>query len=191
MEGNLLGVSIFSLLFGYFTTKLPEKQFTIIFDFFTAILDVIMEITKFIIKFLPMGVFGLIGYTISQTGFHALYTAGIFFFFAFSGLLIYVVLFLVPLLLFEGISPLQHFKTVSPALITALSTSSSAATVPVTMESLEIDGGIPNRIVSFVIPLGTTVNLTAAAFYCSFTSLFLSFLFFLDLEWWLAFLQAA
>jgi Na+/H+-dicarboxylate symporter len=75
---------------------------------------------------------------------------------------------------FAGRSPVKLFKTVAPALLTAFSTSSSSATLPVTMDNLESRAGVPNRYTSFVLPLGATVNMNGTALYECMAAIFIA-----------------
>jgi Na+/H+-dicarboxylate symporter len=73
-----------------------------------------------------------------------------------------------------GLSPFRHFRAMAPALITAFSTSSSAATLPITIDCVEKRAGVSNRICSFVVPLGTTINLSGSALYECIAALFIA-----------------
>src|SRR5262249_38318651 len=101
-----------------------------------------------------------------STGLETLISLAYFFFAVVLGLFLYSCV-LLPILLkgIAGINPIQHFKAMIPALFTAFSTSSSAATLPVTFECMEKRAGISNKICSFTLPLGTSFNMAATALY--------------------------
>jgi Na+/H+-dicarboxylate symporter len=112
---------------------------------------------------------------IATTGMDSVTSAAWYFFTAVASLLIYGFV-VVPLLLIvvARVNPIQHFRAMSPALFTAFSTSSSAATLPITMECVEKRAGVSNRICSFSIPLGTSLNMSGGALFMSVASLFIS-----------------
>ena len=134
-----------------------------------------MKMTHLVMKALPIGVFGLVAKVIATTGFESITSAAVYFLTVIASLLFYS-LVVIPILLvgFGGVNPLQYFRAISPALFTAFSTSSSAATLPITMECVEKRAGVSNRICSFTIPLGTSLNMSGGALYMSIASLFIA-----------------
>lgn len=181
-SGQMLGIILFCMLFGYFTTKTENPA--IILDFFQGVFQVMMQITHLILKALPFGVFGLVAKAIATTGFSTLGSIAYFFGTVLLALAFY--LFVVLSILLQGIAkvnPLTHLKNMLPALITAFSTSSSAATLPITLECVEKNAGVPNRIASFVLPLGTSINLSGSFLYVSVAVLFIAEAYGLPLPW--------
>lgn len=174
-EGEMLGLIFFSILFGYFMTRLEHEAAEPLFRFWDGLLQVMMKMTGWVMAFAPIGVFGLVAETIVRTGFGA---AGPLAVFALTvmGALAFHALVTVPVLvkLLARVSPVWLYKAVSPALLTAFSTASSSATLPVTMECLEKNVGVSNKISSFVLPLGATVNMNGTALYECVAAMFLA-----------------
>lgn len=174
-QGQMLGLIFFSLLFGFFLSKIEEKPAAILLGFWQGIFQVMMKITHLVMKALPIGVFGLVAKVVATTGFEAITSVTLFFVTVVIGLFIYALVALPLLLYFVGrINPLLHFKAMAPALFTAFSTSSSAASLPITIECVEKRAGISNRICSFTIPLGATLNLSGTALYICVAVLFIT-----------------
>lgn len=174
-EGQMLGIIFFCVLFGYFMTRLEHEYAEPLMKFWTGIFQVMMHITEWVMKFAPIGVFGLVAKVVAKTGFDA---AGPLVAFAMVILLSLAIHTLVtlPLLLryVARIRPFRYLKLMSPAMLTAFSTASSSATLPVTMECVEEAAKVPNRISSFVLPLGATVNMNGTALYECGAVLFLA-----------------
>jgi proton glutamate symport protein len=113
---------------------------------------------------LPLGVFALVAKTVAAIGLESITSVGYFFFTVLLGLTVYMFIALPILLKFIAkVSPIAHIKAMAPALITAFSTTSSAATLPVTLECVEKKIGVSNRIASFMLPLGSSVNLAGSS----------------------------
>lgn len=182
-QGQILGVIVFSLLFGFFITKIEEKQGQLILSLWQAIFQIMMKITQLIMKALPIGVFGLIAKVIASTGIESITSVALFFVTVLIGLFSYAFIAL-PLLLFSltKINPLAHYRAIAPALLTAFSTSSSAASLPITIECVEKKIGVSNRICSFIIPLGASLNPSGSALYQCSAVLFIAQSYGLDLS---------
>ena len=171
-EGYMLSIIFFAILVGFFTTRVGEKPRVLIVDVLNAILDVIMKITMFIIRFTPLGVFSIIAKVISQQinigndVSEIIGSMGIYFLTVLAGLLIHGFVTLPLMLKFMGrVKPFKHLKNMSTVILTAFSTSSSNATLPLTMETVETKSGVSNKIASFTLPLGATINMNGTALY--------------------------
>jgi Na+/H+-dicarboxylate symporter len=165
---QLLSVILFALLFGFFITKVPDKPRQMLTGFFNAVFEVMMKVTFFIIRFTPFGIFGLVAEKIApHKDVAALFQSlGIYMLVVMIGLIIHGAIFLPLIIRFVGrINPLKHFNAVKSALLTAFSTSSSNATLPLTIQSVENNAGVSNKISSFTLPLGATVNMNGTALY--------------------------
>ncbi len=174
-HGEMLGIVVFSLLFGYFMTKIDAQPSSILYQFWQGVLQTMMKITQFIMKALPIGVFALIAKTTSTVGIETLQSLAYFVLAVVLGLMVYICLLLPLLLKFvAGTNPIHHYKAMAPALLTAFSTSSSAATLPVTFECMEKRVGISNRICSFTLPLGSSFNMAGTALYVCMAALFVA-----------------
>jgi len=165
-NGQLLGIITFSLLFGFFVTRLPEKQRLFQQNFWDSTQSVLLRLTNFIIAFAAPGVFGLVTPILIRTGFELFQPLLLFFVTALLALALHFFVAL-PLLLkyFGRIAPARHYRAMAPVLLTAFSTSSSASTLPLTMETVEEKAGVSNRVASFTLPLGATVNMDGTALY--------------------------
>jgi Na+/H+-dicarboxylate symporter len=174
-EGQMLGLIFFSILFGYFMTHLQHDYAEPLFKFWNGVFHVMMKMTELIMKFAPIGVFGLIAAVIAETGFAAARPLAIFALAVVAALLLHSVITLPLLLRFIGrVKPFATMRAMSPALLTAFSTSSSSATLPVTMDTLEEKVGVSNDVSSFVLPLGATVNMNGTALYECAAAVFLA-----------------
>jgi len=165
-NGQLLGVITFSLLFGFFISKIPEEHRLTQTNFWTSAQEVMLKLTNFIIAFAPIGVFGLVAPIMIRTGFGLFMPILTFFGTVLLALALHFFVALPLMLKFlGGITPFQHYKAMSPVLLTAFSTASSASTLPVTMETVEEKAGVSNKVASFTLPLGATVNMDGTALY--------------------------
>ncbi len=180
-EGKILPIIFFSILLGYFITKVDDKPKLVLTNFFNAFFEAIMKMTMFIIKFTPLGILGIVAKVVADQAddSSALIAMG-----GHLGMyLVTVVLALgvhfgitLPLILkfFGKVNPINHLKAMRTPLLTAFSTSSSSATLPLTMEAVEHKSGVSNKITSFVLPLGATVNMDGTALYESVVVLFIA-----------------
>lgn len=174
-DGQMLGLIFFSLLFGFFMTKIEEPYAESQYKFWQGLFQVMMKITDWVMKFAPLGVFGLVAKVVASTGFSAIVPLAWFFFSVLAGLAVHFLLVLPAMLYFVGrVNPMLHYRAMAPALLTAFSTSSSAATLPLTMECVEKNAGVSNRTSSFVLPLGATVNMDGTALYECVAAMFIA-----------------
>jgi len=174
-DGQMLGLIFFSLLFGFFMTRIEEPYAESQYKLWNGLFQVIMKITDWVMKFAPIGVFGLVAKVVAGTGFAAIVPLAWFFFSVLAGLAVHFLLVLPALLYFVGrVNPMRHYRAMAPALLTAFSTSSSAATLPLTMECVEKNAGVSNRTSSFVLPLGATVNMDGTALYECVAAMFIA-----------------
>jgi len=174
-RGEMLGLIVFCLLFGYFMAQIENEYAQTMFKFWNGIFQVMMKMTEWVMRFAPIGVFGLVARVVASTGFDAAAPLLIFTGAVLLALAIHSLVTL-PLLLklIAGVSPTRLYRALSPALLTAFSSASSSATLPVTMECIEKKAGVSNRISSFVLPLGATVNMNGTALYECSAALFLA-----------------
>ncbi|MBW2528181.1 MAG: dicarboxylate/amino acid:cation symporter [Deltaproteobacteria bacterium] len=182
-EGRLLPLLIFCVLFGGVLTTMSGPTRDTLQRFFDGLYQVMMKITDLVILLTPFGVFFLLLRTMAIHGTDPFASIGLFGLTVVSGLLIHAVVVLPLLLRFLGrTSPVALFKAVAPALLTAFSTCSSSATLPVTIDCATRRGGIPKRIVNFIVPLGATVNMDGTALYEAVAALFVAQAYGMDLS---------
>lgn len=174
-EGQLLGLIAFSLLFGFFISRLPDDLAGSQRRFWRGVYEVMSQITRLVMRFAPVGVFALVAAVIARTGWDALRPLAVFFCAVLLGLLAHALITLpLVLRLVARVSPLRHFQAMNPALLTAFSTSSSAATLPVTLDCMERRAGVSKRVTGFVLPIGANVNTDGTALYECAAALFIA-----------------
>lgn len=163
VEGNMLQIILFALLTGIVLATLGEKTNTIA-SFFLQMNDCMMEMTNIIMKFAPYGVFCLITKTFAEIGFHAMLPLLKYIIAVYIALVLHcVVVYLLLLKGFTKLNPIIFIKKFFPVMGFAFSTASSNATIPYSIETLEEQIGVPNKIASFTIPLGATINMDGTA----------------------------
>jgi Na+/H+-dicarboxylate symporter len=188
-DGNMLQVIVFALLFGVFITRIPNDLRQPLETFFQGAFAVMMRITHFVLAFAPLGIFALVARTVAVTGLEVFSGLGLYFVTVLLGLLFHAGVALPVVLSVVGrMRPVEHAQAMSPALLTAFSTSSSSATLPLTMDSLERRGGVSNRVTSFVAPLGATVNMDGTALYECVAAVFIAQAYGVELTYGMQFL---
>lgn len=175
LEGNMLGLIVFSLLYGYFMGRLPAPLREAQHAFWNGAQQVMVGMTQFVLRFAPAGVFALIATTLAGTGFAALPPM---LWFCLTVLLALAVHMLGAISLFlwrfAGVSPWRHLQAMLPALLTAFSTASSTATLPVTLRALRERAGVSERVSGMSAPLGASMNMDGTALYECAAALFLA-----------------
>ena len=172
---DMLALIFFCIVFGAALSTLPDKTRGPLVEFFDALFHVMMNLTSGIIKFLPIGVFALITRMVGTTGFDAFVPLAKYALTIGSRVTIHFLVSLPILLILIGrISPRIHFANMREPLLIAFSTSSSGATLPVTMKVVEEKVGVSNKIASFVLPMGATVNMDGTAVFECAGALFIA-----------------
>jgi Na+/H+-dicarboxylate symporter len=182
-QGQLIGLIIFCLLFGFCMTRIEAGKAEVLRNFWQGVFETMMAVTMLLMRCAPYGVFALIAKTVATSGFAAIGPLSMFFLAVLLALGVHVFVTLTAALYFIGrVKPLAHMRAMSPALLTAFSTASSAAALPLTMRCLEEGSGVSNRTVGFVIPLGSTINMDGTALYECVAAIFIAQLYGLDLS---------
>jgi len=180
-NNNILPLIVFSLLFGGILTTLGDKGKPII-ELIVGLNESFLKIIRLLMFFAPLGILGLVAARLGQA---ELGTAGGFmteitrmaryFVTVVIGLFVHSSLVLVPLLLiFARRKVWPYLRNVSPALLTAFSTASSSATLPITIECVEDKNKVSKRTASFVLPLGATINMDGTALYEAVAAIFIA-----------------
>jgi Na+/H+-dicarboxylate symporter len=174
-EGDFLSIISFSLLFGVFTILVGGRTAEVIGDLFQAAFEVMMRMTMGIIHLAPIGVlFMMLSATASQ-GAAVFGVLGFYMITVALALGVHALVTLPLILKFVAKrSPIEFAKAMSPALLTAFSSASSNGTLPLTLTSVEQRGGVSNRVSSFVLPLGATINMDGTALYEAVAVLFIA-----------------
>ncbi len=177
-QGTILSVIFFAIVFGYFITRVDAQYKDPLKNFFDGIFEVMMKVTLFIIRFTPLGIFGIVAREVAHNADQLANIAGslaIYSLCVVAGLLIHAFITLPIIVRFVAkAKPFQHFKNMLTPLLTAFSTSSSSATLPLTMEALEHKSGVSNKITSFTLPLGATINMDGTALYECVAAMFIA-----------------
>ena len=171
-DGDMMPVILFSVLFGLGIAAVGEKA-KILIDVLNAVSEVMFKVTNWVMKFAPIGVFGLIGMTIAEMGISALLPLGLFIVIAYVTMLIFII---VVLGITAHIFHLRYWKTMRAILdeiVLAFTTASSEVTLPRLMKKTH-EMGVSKGITAFVIPTGYTFNLDGSAIYQSLAAIFLA-----------------
>ena len=173
-ESKMLSVIFFALLMGLALTAIGERGKPLL-QFIDGLNSLMMKITDWVMAIAPIGVFALMASMIAKTGLKAFASLALYMICVVIGLFIHAFITLPSLLMvLSGFSPVVLARQLFTALATAFSTSSSAATLPITMDSLIKRTKVSSRITSFIIPLGTTINMDGTALYQAVATIFIA-----------------
>jgi Na+/H+-dicarboxylate symporter len=186
VKGDILSIIFFAVLFGFFISIAKTKYQQTLVTFFDSIFDVMMKMTLFIIRFTPLGILGIVAVEVSKNADQLSQIAGsmaIYMLTVALALSIHAFVTL-PILtkLIGKAHPYKHLKNMISPLLTAFSTSSSSATLPLTIEAVENDSGVSNKITSFTLPLGATINMDGTALYECVAAMFIAQVYGIDLS---------
>ncbi len=183
-NSTMLQVIFFALFLGVALILIPPDRAKPVKDFFDSFNDVILKMIDLIMLAAPFGVFALMAALVAESPSFEIFKAlGKYAITVLAGLAILIFIFYPTLIyLFTKRNPVQFIKQVSPAQLLAFSTSSSAATLPVTMETVEKRVGVDNEVSSFVLPIGATVNMDGTSLYQAVAAVFIAQAFGMDLS---------
>jgi len=170
--GDMMPIIFFSVFFGLGTAAIGERG-KIIIDFLQAVSEVMFKVTNWVMKFAPIGVFGLIGMTIAEMGIGALAPLGLFVLITYVTMAFFIIVILGLVCRIFKIKYWSLMRVIKDEFLIAFSTASSEATLPRLVSKME-NYGVSKGIVSFVIPTGYTFNLDGSAIYQSLAALFLA-----------------
>ncbi len=180
---NMLQVIFFAIFFGIAMILVPEEKVRSVKSFFDGLNDIVLKMIDLVILMAPYGVFALLtGLVVNSPSADIFIALGKYAFTLVLGLAIMIVIYSALVAAFTGKSPGFFFKGISPAQLLAFSTSSSAATLPVTMERVEEHLGVEKEVVSFVLPIGATVNMDGTSVYQAVAAVFIAQVFGFDLS---------
>jgi Na+/H+-dicarboxylate symporter len=175
VEGNMLQIIFLAILFGIAVTTISDTRRQTLINWFDSVNEGIFNVIHMVMKIAPLGVFALIGSTIGMFGFDVLVSLLKYGLLVIIGLMIHAsVIISVAVKMIGKVNPLKFWSAIRPAMLVAFSTSSSNATLPVTMESVEKELKVPRVISSFVLPLGATINMDGTAVYQSISIIFIA-----------------
>jgi Na+/H+-dicarboxylate symporter len=174
-ESDMLPIIVFSILFGIGMTMIAEDRRDRLLGLLDSINDTMIKLVEIVMKLAPYAVFALIAAVAGRFGFAILLNLAKYVLVTIAGLMIYmIVVYSASVKFLGGINPLRFFKVFLPVQLTAFSTSSSNATLPINMKTTMEDLNVPKDITSFVLPLGATVNMNGTAIYHGVSALFIA-----------------
>jgi Na+/H+-dicarboxylate symporter len=181
-EGNILQIIFFALFIGLAITFIGEKAQPV-YRFFEGFSEVMYKITEIVMKVAPIGILGLLAPIIGQYGVSVLLPLLKVIIAVYLACILHaVIVYSAAVKTWGKMSPLKFFKGISPAALVAFSTASSSGTLPVTIKNTNENLGVPNKISSFVLPLGATINMDGTAIYQGVAVIFIAQFYGLDLS---------
>ncbi len=173
-NGNMLQVIFFAIFFGISMLLVKDEQAKPIKDFFDSLNDIILKMVDLIMLSAPYAVFALLASLVAETTNPDLFVAlGYYAASVVIGLLLMMSVYIAAVYFMTGVKPGFFLKGISPAQLLAFSTSSSAATLPVTMERVEEHLGVHKEVTSFVLPVGATINMDGTSLYQAVAAVFI------------------
>lgn len=175
IDGSMLQIITFAIFIGIGITSIPEEKGKPILVFFESLAEVMYKITEFVMEFAPIGVFGLMAPVVASNGPSVLIPLIKVVGTVYLGCIIHALVVYAPAIKILGkMSPMKFFRGISPAALTAFSTSSSSGTLPITIKATKENFGVSDKIASFVLPLGATINMDGTALYQGVCALFIA-----------------
>jgi proton glutamate symport protein len=180
---NMLQVIFFALFFGIGMILIPEEKSKPVKIFFDSFNSIILKLIDLIMIISPYGVFALLAALVVESPSADLFLAlGAYSITLLLGLILMILIYVTIVKVFTGINPSNFIKGISPAQLVAFSTSSSAATLPVTMDRVENHLGVDKEVSSFVLPIGATINMDGTSVYQAVAAVFIAQAFGMDLS---------
>ncbi len=180
--GDMLALIFFCIILGLGVAALPEEMRLRQLGFWESLLAAMMKVTGWVMATAPVGIFALVAQITATSGFAAFGPLARYGLVVLGALTLHAFVTLPLLVSVVGRLPaLRHMRAVAPALLTAFSTRSSSATLPLTMECVENRAGVSNRVTSFVLPLGATINMDGTALYECVAAMFIAQAYGIDL----------
>jgi Na+/H+-dicarboxylate symporter len=173
-SGDLFGVIVFTLLFGAAVSTLSGEKRATLVAFFAGVNEACMRVIGWIMKLAPTAVFCLIASAVARFGLHLLRALAMFCMTVLVGLVLLSVAYGLTLLLLCRRNPMRFYRQISNVALMAFSTSSSSATLPLSLSTAEEEMGVPVVVAAFVLPLGVTMNKNGSALYKSAAVIFIA-----------------
>ena len=174
-NGNMLQVIFFAIFFGISMLLVKPDQVATVKSFFDGLNDTILKMVDLIMLIAPYAVFALLASLVVETQNPDLFVAlGWYALSVVAGLLLMICAYITAVYLYTGVRPIYFLNGISPAQLLAFSTSSSAATLPVTMERVEEHLGVEKEVTSFVCPVGATINMDGTSLYQAIAAVFIA-----------------
>lgn len=180
---NMLQVIFFAIFLGISMIMISEKKSKPVREFFVSLNDIILEMINLVMRIAPLGVFALLAALVVEAPSGDLFIALLSYALTVVlGLFLLLIIYVLLIWLFGKVQPREFFKAMMPAQLLAFSTSSSAATLPVTMDCVEKGLKVDKEISSFVIPIGATINMDGTSLYQAVAAVFIAQAFGMDLN---------
>lgn len=180
IEKEMLQVVLFAIIIGIALVSLPPKQARPLLDLLESVQDVCMTVVRWAMLLAPLAVFGLLAQITMSVGIDVLLGLAVYVGTVLGGLLILLLCYLL-ILMFTGVNPWFFLKSAREVMLLAFSTSSSAAVMPLSIQTAEEKLGVKPSVSQFVIPLGATINMTGTALYQGAATVFLAQVFDVEL----------
>ena len=181
-DGKMLQIIFFALISGIAVTYLTKERKDTILLFFQGVTDITIQMVHFVMKLAPYGVFALVASVIAEYGTDIILTLLTYFITTLLALVFHVIVFNSLIIrFFTGLSITEFWRGIYPALLVAFSTSSSSATLPVSIECAEDNLNARPEIASFVLPLGSTINMDGTAIFQGVSAVFIATVYGMDL----------
>ncbi len=184
-SGEMLHVILFAILFGIFAMRIGEQRKQFLNELFSSIFDVMMHMTGWVVRLAPLGVLGLVTREVARHGDIAAIASslGLFMVTVSVGLFFHFFVTLPVLVrLLSGARPYRHLRNMTTPLLTAFTTASSSATLPLTLEAVEKRSGVSKQVASFTLPLGATINMDGTALFECVAAIFVAQAYGVDLS---------
>ena len=183
VQGEMLQIVIFSVMFGIALVSMRAKQAQPMLDLLGSLQEICMTVVRWAMRLAPLAVFGLMAQLTTTIGVGALLGMAYYVFTVVLGLLMMMCLYMLMLKVFTGRHPVSFIRESRDVLLLAFSTSSSATVMPLSIKTAEESFGVRPSISQFVIPLGATINMNGTALYQSVATVFLAQVYGVDLSW--------
>ncbi len=182
-EGNVLQIIVFALFLGI-SINFAGARGKPLLEFLESLADVMYRMTSIIMEFSPIGVFAIMTWVTGTYGLETLYELGYFLGVFYFACIIHLIIGVCGILYFLAkLNPLPFFRGMGDAIMLAFSTSSSSATLPVSMHCVQENLGVSKNITRFILPLGSTVNMNGAALFQGMAVIFIANAYGIDLGW--------
>lgn len=179
-NAEMLQVVIFAIAFGLALISMPKKNAEPMMEFLSSLEEICMTIVRWVMLMVPVAVFGLIAQATLKTGIEVLQSLGVYVLTVMFAFLLLLIVYLVIVTLLGKRNPFRFLRKISDPMLVAFSTNSSAATMPVSIQTAEEKLGVRSSTARFIIPIGATINMDASALYQGLATIFIAQLYGID-----------
>jgi Na+/H+-dicarboxylate symporter len=182
VQGQMMDVVVIAMIGGIALLSIEKKQTWLILDLLEVVQNICMTVITWAMKIAPYAIFGMMISVAASTGLKALQSMGVYILTVFSGFIILILFYSFLVFVIKKITPLDFLKKIADPVLLAFSTSSSAATMPMTIKAAEEGLNVSKSTANFLIPLGTTINMAGTAIWQTTAVVFLSQVYRIDLS---------